>query len=388
VTYLGLGNGIGPTPFKVWVAPIDTFELGGEKVKNTHLLFADFQPRDTNGDRDNDFPDLTLGDDFFLSHRIFVAYSQNKLYFTYNGGPLFNLNLPQFASTASTGAQYEADTPTDAAGFRRRGMAYASMREFDRALADLTRACELAPGDAANRYQRGEIYVKDGQFKAALQDFDAAIAAQPGDIDAHMARAELLQWHPEAGPTPAAAEIKSDLDAVSRLAPPAANLRLTLSDLYEKLGNYPAALGEIDQWLDNHGLPDERATGLNSRCWLRATANQDLQAALDDCNHALMIRPYAPAKTGTLIGEALAPENPDFLDSRGLVYLRLGKLKDAIRDYNSALEVNPNMPTALFARGLAELRDGRKARGQADLAAAEKLNGGIAQLFASMGLTP
>jgi tetratricopeptide (TPR) repeat protein len=89
-----------------------------------------------------------------------------------------------------------------------------------------------------------------------------------------------------------------------------------------------------------------------------------------------------------LIGQALAPENPDFLDSRGLVYLRLGKLKDAIRDYNSALEVNPNMPTALFARGLAELRDGRKARGQADLAAAEKLNGGIAQLFASMGLTP
>ena len=268
-------------------------------------------------------------------------------------------------------------------------MAYASMREFDRALADLTRACELAPGDAANRYQRGEIYVKDGQFKAALQDFDAAITAQPDDIDAHMARAELLQWHPEAGPTPATAEIKSDLDAVSRLAPPAANLRLTLSDLYEKLGNYPAALGEIDQWLDTHRLPDERATGLNSRCWLRATANRDLQEALDDCNRAIELRPYTQASTESRISTPLETwADSDFLDSRGLVYLRLGRMKDAIRDYNSALDRNGRMPSSLYGRGLAELRLGEKTQGNADLAAAEKLDSGVAKRFVTMGLAP
>ena len=388
VTYLGLGSGIGAAPFKIWVAPIDTFQIGGEKVEHTHLLFADFQPKDTEGDRDNNFPDLTLGDDFFLSHRIFVAYSQNKLYFTYNGGPLFNLNLPQFASTTGASVLPATDTPTDAAGFRRRGMASASMGELDRALADLTRACELAPGDADNRYQRGVIYAREGRFKSALQDYDAAITARPDDIDAHMARAQLLQRHPAASSAPASDEIKSDLDAVNGLAAPAANLRLALSDLYERLGNYPAALDQIDRYLDNHRLRDEQATGLNSRCWLRATANRDLQAALDDCNHALTLRPHAEAKTGTLIGEDLAPEDPAVLDSRGLVYLRLGNLKDAVRDYDSALRVSPNMPAALYGRGLAELRQGQKTQGQADLAAAAKLDGGIAQSFAQMGLAP
>jgi hypothetical protein len=35
--------------------------------------------------------DMLIGADFFLSHRIYVANSQRKLYFTYNGGPVFNL---------------------------------------------------------------------------------------------------------------------------------------------------------------------------------------------------------------------------------------------------------------------------------------------------------
>lgn len=388
VKSLGITSGIGGAPVKMWVAPVETFQLGGEKVEHTHLLIGDFAPRDPDGMVSRAFPDLFLGADFFLSHRIYVAYGQSTLYFTYNGGPLFNLNLPQFAAAAGTGAQPAADTPTDAAGFRRRGMAYASMREFDRALADLTRACALAPHDAQNPYQRGVIYAKDGRFKSALQDFDAAIAMQPDDIDAHFARAELLQSQLDADPTSAATQIRSDLDAVSRLAPPEAALRLTLSDQYEKLGDYSAALGQIDQWLDNHRLRDERAIGLNARCRLRATANRDLQAALDDCNRALGTRPIGSQDTGTLITDRQAPADPGILDSRGLVYLRLGNLKDAIRDYDTALGVAPNVPTSLYARGLAELREGQKTQGQADLAAAEKLDADIARLFANMGLAP
>ncbi|MDE2450296.1 MAG: tetratricopeptide repeat protein [Gammaproteobacteria bacterium] len=387
VTFLGVGYGIGASPVKTWVAPIDTFQIGGEKVAHTHLMIGDLQARDSEGLADRDFPDLILGDDFFLSHRIYVAYGQNTLYFTYNGGPLFNLNLLGYASAAGTGAQPAGDTPTDAAGFRRRGMAYAAMREFDRAIADLTRACELAPSDAGNRYQRGVIYAEDGQFKSALQDFDASITSQPDDIDAHMARAELLQAHPDSDPAAATAEIKSDLDAASRLAPPDSSLRLTLSDLYNKAGDYSAALGQVDQWLDNHRLRSEQIAGLNSRCWLRATANRDLHAALDDCDQALALRPQAPPDSGSLIVNT-APEDPAVLDSRGLVYLRLGNLKGAIRDYDSALQIDANMSTALYARGLAELREGRKTQGQADLAAAEKLDSGIARLFASMGLAP
>ena len=39
------------------------------------------------------------------------------------------------------------------------------------------------------------------------------------------------------------------------------------------------------------------------------------------------------------------------------------------------------MPTSLYGRGLAELQLGEKAQGQADLAAAEKLDSGVAKRF-------
>ncbi len=45
--------------------------------------------------------DMLIGADFFLSHRIYVASKQRKVYFTFNGGPVFNLAdaPPQVAGT-------------------------------------------------------------------------------------------------------------------------------------------------------------------------------------------------------------------------------------------------------------------------------------------------
>ncbi|HEY6516009.1 MAG TPA: tetratricopeptide repeat protein [Steroidobacteraceae bacterium] len=402
-TFLGLTGGVGPGSDKVWSATVDAFELGGEKVQHARLLVAEIDPQHQAGEISDDSPDMLLGEDFFLSHRIYVAYSQRKLYFTYNGGPLFNLNLPQTASSAATSTttpgaasqpgattagQLDSDAPTDADGFRRRGMAFASMREFDRALADLTRACDLAPRDAQNHYQRAVAYAEAGRFKPALQDLDTAITLQPDDIEAHMARAGLLQSHPDTDPTDAAPEAKSDLDAVSRLAAPDANLRLSAGQIYGRLGDYPQAVDQIDQWLSHHPPKSDQAAGLNALCWLRATVNRDLQEALDDCNRALDLKPQAAADTGTLIGRTIATDDPDVLDSRALVYLRLGRPEDAVHDYASALQINPMMPTSLYGRGLAELQLGEGPQGQADLAAAEKVDKDVAQRFAKMGLAP
>jgi hypothetical protein len=33
---------------------------------------------------------MLLGADFFVSHRIYVSNAQHKMYFTYNGGPVFS----------------------------------------------------------------------------------------------------------------------------------------------------------------------------------------------------------------------------------------------------------------------------------------------------------
>ena len=73
----GIGHGTGTT----WIAPFASFKIGDEEIRNTHLRIG--------GEKLN--VDMLLGADFFLSHRIYVATSQRKVYFTYNGGPVFDL---------------------------------------------------------------------------------------------------------------------------------------------------------------------------------------------------------------------------------------------------------------------------------------------------------
>jgi tetratricopeptide (TPR) repeat protein len=91
-----------------------------------------------------------------------------------------------------------------------------------------------------------------------------------------------------------------------------------------------------------------------------------------DCNEALR----------------LDPGEPNMLDSRGLVYVRLGDFDKAIIDYDAALKVNPNEAWSLYGRGLAELRKGLTAPGQADIKAAEAINPRLADEAKTAGLEP
>jgi len=107
----------------------------------------------------------------------------------------------------------------------------------------------------------------------------------------------------------------------------------------------------------------------NGRCWARAVLDA-LQPALADCNKALLIQP----------NDATA------LDSRGLIYLKMGQFDSAIADYNSALRIEPKMASALYGRGLARLKKGDSAGGNADVTAAKNLEKAIADDFAQYGL--
>lgn len=82
----------------------------------------------------------------------------------------------------------------------------------------------------------------------------------------------------------------------------------------------------------------------------------------------------------------LKPNDPRTLDRRGLAYLRMGQLKDAIIDYDSALKLDPKMPGALFGRGVAKLMNGETAASNANIEAAKALKPTIADEFARYGV--
>ncbi len=91
----GDGFGVGQGTYQTWVGPFASLKIGGEETRNTRIRFGDITLRDE---------DMLLGMDFFLSHHIYVANSQRKVYFTYNGGPVFNLTALKSAGSGSSTA--------------------------------------------------------------------------------------------------------------------------------------------------------------------------------------------------------------------------------------------------------------------------------------------
>jgi tetratricopeptide (TPR) repeat protein len=347
-------GGVGHKEMQTWIAPVRNFRIGDEQIKNTHLRIEDIDLPDI---------DMLLGIEFFLSHRIYVANSQGKIYFTYNGGPAFNLSVLQGAShqAAESGhvedmpTEEQSAAPTDAKGYARRGAARASRRDFERALADMSRACELDPGVGKYFLLRGQIRLDLGQQFLAMSDFNEALRLNPDDVDARVARARLhIAGHD-------AQSARADLSVADKVAASQANSRLDIAHLYLRLDLPDAALGQYNQWIASHEQDVNLKMVLNSRCWVRALMGTELDKALEDCSAAVK----------------LEPESAQYLDSRGLVYLRLGELEKALEDYNTALRINPKIAWSLYGRGIIRLRKGETEAGNADIAAAKVIHPSI-----------
>jgi tetratricopeptide (TPR) repeat protein len=330
---------------------------------------------------------MLIGADFFLSHRIYVASGQRKVYFTFNGGPVFNLNQrpPQVAGTEGaegdeppTAADDDAPNPqvpegqpTDAAAFSRRGAAFAARRDFQHAIEDLTRACELAPTEPNYFYERGRAYLGNRQPVLALADFDQVLELKPDHVPALVVRAGMhLARLDQAGPGNAG-DVLADLNKASATAAKEDDVHFEIGTLYSRAGAFGLAIAQYDLWLDKHPPEARTPDAYANRCRSRAMLGLELDKALSDCNRAVKAREDAPF----------------FLDSRGLTHLRMGSYDKAIADYDAVLRIQPKNPWALYGRGLAKLHKGQKAEGEADVAAAKASGPRIVAEAARRGLT-
>jgi tetratricopeptide (TPR) repeat protein len=319
-----------------------------------------------------------IGADFFLSHRLFVANSQHKMYITYNGGAVFNLGKTPIEITATETKKDQAEETkkdqaelTDAADLARRGAASADRQDYEHALSDLTRACELNPNEPEYLYQRGMVYWASKQPALALADFDHALSLKPDFLAARISRAEFRVGNKDT------AGAAVDLDAADQSAPKQSDSRFTLGELYERAENYQAAIAQFDLWIASHRDDSKMARALNGRCWSRALLGTELERAIDDCDDAL--RRTDKKDAGWYAAR---------LDSRGFAYLRMGKIEKAIRDFDDSLKLNPKNASSLYGRGIAKLRQGKNSEGQAEIAAATALRPQIGDFFNRHGLTP
>ncbi len=367
--FAGYSSGIGRRVTKSWIVPVNSFQVGDETVKNTRIRIGDIGESA-----------MLLGADFFLSHRVYVANSQRKLYFTYNGGPVFNLSrTPEAASQSAAAAEPageggqaaaapEAPTtePTDADGFSRRGSAFAARHDYEHAIADYGKAIALAPAEPSYLHQRAVARLASHQPFMAMGDLDAELKLKPDDVQARLTRASLrLVGHDQVG-------AREDVNAAAAAAAKEADVRLQQAELYMDLEQFDPAIAQFDLWIAVHGDDSRLSKAFNGRCRARGLAGRDLDKAMSDCNAAVRLTQHASVP----------------LENRGLVHQRRGEYDQAIADFNAALATQPKNAWALYGRGVCELKTGVKAQGDADLAAAAQIAPRLAERAAKLGFTP
>lgn len=356
-----IAHGIGAKSVKTWIVPIDSFSVGTETIQHSQMQVLD----GTIGSSDTD---MLLGLDYLLAHHMFIANSQRKAYFTYNGGRVFALaEAPGDGdkSDAATAADSNSATPKTAPDYALRGEAYLSRGEPKAAVADLNEAIRMAPDQADYYAARARALWADKQSDAALTDLNKCLSLDPKNLDALLLRARLHFTHKDR--TSAAA----DVTAASALAPAGSTQARVLATMYIQLDQPAAALPMLDDWIRLHDNDATLGSALNERCWARGLSNQLLDDALHDCRKAIR-------RDG---------EIPAYLDSLGLVELRLGHYPEAIKAYEQAAAQLPRSAWSRYGLGLAKLRSGQTDAGNADLVAARALDPTIEARAAKYGLT-
>jgi len=173
-------RGIGRSMVTTYIATFATFAIGDhEEIKNARLRIANMDLQGV---------DMLLGADFFISHRIFVATKERKMFLTYSGGPVFNLarGSAKDALPSSEANENPAAAEDNAVNAARQVSALVARGKFAAGLAFLSRAVELDPNDPEFYFQRGNAYRATGQADLALADYDQVIKLKADFLPAYV----------------------------------------------------------------------------------------------------------------------------------------------------------------------------------------------------------
>jgi predicted aspartyl protease/cytochrome c-type biogenesis protein CcmH/NrfG len=357
----GVSTGFGARSLQTWTVHVDSFSVGTETIQHSQMQVIDGTMGDTK-------TDMLLGLDYLLAHHMFIANSQGKAFFTYNGGRVFalaNASSGDEKMQAESAADDKGAEPRTAPDYALRGEAYLSRGEPKAAVADLGEAIRMAPDQADYYVARARAWMADRRPDASLADLNKSLSLDPKNVEARLLRARIHLMQKDS------ASANADVTTASTLAAAGSPQAYAAALLYIQLGQPAAALPMLDDWIRLHDHDARLGIALNERCWARGLSNRMLDDALRDCRKAIK-------RDG---------EHPDYLDSLGLVELRLGRYAESIKAYQQALAKLSRSAWSRYGLGLAELRHGQAGAGNADLAAARAIDPHIDARAAKYGLT-
>jgi len=201
--------------------------------------------------------------------------------------------------------------------------------DLDRAMQDHAEALRTDPNYAAGYMHRGNLYARRGDYQRAVADQSEAIRLDPAYPNGFY------------------------------------NRGLT----YSHMGDHERAIADFTKGIE---LTANSSPLWGQRCWSRAVIGKQLQEAVDDCDKAA----------------ALSPKISQIFAYRGFAYLKLGQFDKALADYDTAFALTKTADHAdwLYVRGMAKLKAGDTAGGNADIASAKAGKADIAEEYAKYGV--
>ena len=255
-----------------------------------------------------------------------------------------------------------AAEPKKVEGYTGRATFLESIYDRQGAMRDVEKVIAIAPTTESHLW-RARLWSALGDDKKALGDIVSARVLDPGSADA-IAQFATLRAH--GGAVDEALTIVKD--KVTAGGKEKNRFLMLQAELLAENGKPAEAIAALDAAISaKPGDP----TLLNSRCWVKGTGHVALDTALKDCTKAI----------------ELSEQPAGVLDSRGLVYFRMGRMEEALADFDAALDQAPDMAASLFMRGVIRKRTGVEGA-DADLAAARMIWPRIDEDYARYGIKP
>jgi tetratricopeptide (TPR) repeat protein len=240
---------------------------------------------------------------------------------------------------------------------------YRGIGDYKSAVETLTKQIAILP--SAEAYlTRASSHYELGNIKDALRD---AEEARKLDSASPQAVITIANYTAIQGDIPKAIAMLDERIALGGKT--RSEYRMAKAGLVGEFGDELSAISELDALnIEKAGSP----ALLNARCWVKATQNIQLESALKDCTSAI----------------ELSESTPTILDSRALVWMRMGRDEDALRDLDAALNESPGTGPTRFLRAIVNKRLGNSAQAAIDLSIARKLTPSIERDYARFGLKP
>ncbi|WP_293882968.1 tetratricopeptide repeat protein, partial [Sphingomonas sp.] len=267
----------------------------------------------------------------------------------------------QVAAVDSAFGKAIANDPDEISGYVSRASFREGIGDRRGAHDDLTRAIAIAPSvelylrRAASSYEMGDL-------TASNSDAEAARKLDPSSGDA----IGRVAWIKAArDDLPGAIKLLDERIAMGGDTRPA--YALEKASIIGEFGDPAVAIRLFDTLIaEKPGSPSL----MNARCWVKGTRSVMLDTALRDCTSAL----------------ELSSDPTPILDSRAMVWYRLGRFDDSLRDLDAVLAATPGIAQSHFLRGVVLLRMHRDAEASREFLIARRITPSIQKTNERFGI--